>query len=567
MRRLAPLSLFITSSARSRVFRLQAAFFAIAVSGGCADAGAPKLRPSAEPVAAAMQGAASLAGGPVSAPAAPVSAPQPSTSALVSPATVSGAPPVVGATPVAPPVVGATPVAPPVVGAAHSPAPAAPLSAPAPLEIAAPALPATQGTVAVKAELSNSHVLMPGDGKVAVVAELAAAVPDFSTAGPRLSLNLALVIDRSGSMRGDKMDETKQAARKLVEQLLPDDTLAIVSYSDDVRVDLPASKLGAAHREAAYDAIARMQPSGSTNLSGGLARGQEEVQRNLMKGQVNRVILMSDGLANRGVTDTDAIAQSAQRDAQQGISVTTIGVGTDYNEDLMTAVADKASGNYYFVAGATAIPGVLTTELGKMAATVAQDARVELRLDDGVELAQVYGYTFTRMGDVVTVPLAEIFAGQKRSIALQVAVPVLREGLLRVGELTLTYTDRYKGPMTVTRVVEVTVTRDPKLVEAGRNRSVDERLVEVQAAAVLNQAANLVKEGRHGDAQKLIFDNAADFRGKAAGMGGSGRIEAQIDNLTRTGTVFEAAAAPTAAPAAAAEAVKRVKAESFDLSR
>jgi Ca-activated chloride channel family protein len=546
MRRPAPLSTVTPSFSRAWNLPLPAALFAVALSTSCADAGAPKLRPSAEPVAAAMQGAASLAGGPVSSPAnapSPSIAPSPSvapspTSPVVPAPTVSGAPP--------------------------APAPTSP---PAPLEIAAPALPAVAGGVSLKAELSNTHVLMPGDGKLAVVAELAAAVPDGPTAGPRLSLNLALVIDRSGSMRGDKMDETKQAARKLVEQLLPDDTLSIVSYSDDVRVDLPASKLSAAQREAAYDAIARMQPSGSTNLSGGLARGQEEVQRNLAKGQVNRVILMSDGLANRGVTDTDAIAQSAQRDAQQGISVTTIGVGTDYNEDLMTAVADKASGNYYFVAGAAAIPGVLTTELGKMAATVAQDARVELRLDDGIELAQVYGYTFTRMGDVVSIPLAELFAGQKRSIALQVAVPVLREGTLRVGELTVTYTDRYKGPITETRVVEVTVTRDPKLVEAGRNRSVDERLVEVQAAAVLNQAANLVKEGRHGDAQQLILENTMNFRGKAAGMGGSGRIQAQIDNLTRTGTVFESAAAPSAAPAAAAEAVKRAKAESFDLAR
>ncbi|MBT9558806.1 MAG: VWA domain-containing protein [Myxococcales bacterium] len=553
MRRPATLSTFTTSLSRSWTRQLPAALIVAALSTSCADAGAPKLRPSAEPVAAAMQGAASLAGGPAGAPPI-VTTPTVTTPTVTTPSIAPS--PSIAPTPT-------TPVAPDPAVAPASPVPAPP----APLEIAAPALPATVGAISVKAELSNTHVLMPGDGKVSVVAELAAAVPDFPTAGPRLSLNLALVIDRSGSMRGDKMDETKEAARKLVEQLLPDDTLSIVSYSDDVRVDLPASKLSAAQREAAYDAIARMQPSGSTNLSGGLARGQEEVQRNLSKGQVNRVILMSDGLANRGVTDTDAIAQSAQRDAQQGISVTTIGVGTDYNEDLMTAVADKASGNYYFVAGATAIPGVLTTELGKMAATVAQDARVEFRLDDGIELAQVYGYTFTRMGDVVSVPLAELFAGQKRSMALQVAVPVLREGLLRVGELTVTYTDRYKGPITETRAVEVTVTRDPKLVEAGRNRSVDERLVEVQAAAVLNQAANLVKEGRHGDAQKLILENTENFRGKAAGMGGSGRIQAQIENLTRTGTVFESAAAPSAAPAAAAEAVKRVKAESFDLAR
>ena len=168
-------------------------------------------------------------------------------------------------------------------------------------------------------------------------------------------MNIALVIDRSGSMRGVKMDHTLQAAAHLVRQLKPSDTLSIVSYSDDVRVDIPAQRMKKRNIPRVLAALERIRAGGSTNLSGGLTRGQSEVSRNLKKGHVNRVILMSDGLANRGITDTRELARKVQQVAQRGISVTTMGVGTDYNEDLMTAVADHASGNYYFIESAKQI--------------------------------------------------------------------------------------------------------------------------------------------------------------------------------------------------------------------
>ncbi|MFT5433540.1 MAG: Ca-activated chloride channel family protein, partial [Myxococcota bacterium] len=295
-----------------------------------------------------------------------------------------------------------------------------------------------KGSVGLTTRLSNTHVLMPGNGVVRLEIALDAA---DAKKGARLPMNIALVIDRSGSMRGDKIVHTREAARHLISQLTDKDTVAIVSYSDDVRVDLPASQADAETRKEALDAISRIRPGGSTNLSGGLFRGQDEVNRNLRTGQVNRVILMSDGLANRGITDTRALSQQAQKHAQQGVSVTTMGVGTDYNEDLMTAVADHASGNYYFIEKSSAIASVFTLELSRMFSTVAQAATVEVLIEDGVELKQVFGYTSTREGDIVKVPLAEMFAGQKRSILLEFVVPTVREGNVRVGEVTLRYVD------------------------------------------------------------------------------------------------------------------------------
>lgn len=420
----------------------------------------------------------------------------------------------------------------------------------------------SNGSVSLNASLSNSHVLMPGTGEVSVAVDLD-AIKEAS--GKRLPMNVALVIDRSGSMRGDKMTQTLAAAAHFVKQLSEKDTLAIISYSTDVRIDLPASEVNDEVRKDALAAIEAIQPGGSTNLSGGLFRGQDEVERNLKTGQVNRVILMSDGLANRGISDSKALAQQVQKVAQRGISVTTMGVGADYNEDLMTAVADHASGNYYFIQKAEQIATVFKTELGKMFSTVAQAATVQIFLEDGVELGSVFGYTFTRKGDTISIPLAEMFGGQKRSILAKVKVPVVREGNVVVGSVTLAYQDVRNGEKNTTKVdLAVRVTKDKQLVENGRNRSVEERVEEVQVAQVMTKAADMLKAGRANEAREMLRKQATSTASRAAGMGGSARLGAQVKQLRELDKAFEDAEAE---PAAAPAMVKDVKARARQQAR
>lgn len=421
---------------------------------------------------------------------------------------------------------------------------------------------ATKGNVSMKATLSNTHVLMPGNGTVHMALDLKATK---TAPGTRLPMNLALVIDRSGSMRGEKIQNTREAARHLINTLKEDDMVSIVSYATDVRVDFPATLVTDEVKKQALDAIGRIHASGSTNLSGGLFRGQQEVEKNIKTGQVNRVILMSDGLANHGITDTRSLAQQAQKSSQKGLSVTTMGVGADYNEDLMTAVADHAGGNYYFVKNAEAIANVFSTELKKMFATVAQGAEVVVELDDGVDLKQVFGYTFRREGDKVIIPLAEIYAGQKRSILLELGVPVVREGKVLVGKAVVRYIDvASKKPTTAFLTLGVAVTKDKTLVENGRNRSVEERIGEVRVASTIHTAAQLLKQGRGKEAQALMRREAKGITKKARAMGGSARLMNQVKVLESMDADFGQAAS---APAAAAPLVKKAKARSRSLAR
>lgn len=420
------------------------------------------------------------------------------------------------------------------------------------------------GNVKLTTLLSNTHVLMPGDGKVHLEIKLDATK---NAGGERLPMNIALVIDRSGSMRGDKMENTKAAAKHLLTQLTDRDTLAIVSYSDHVRVDLPAQLLTKEALKDATAALARIRPGGSTNLSGGLFRGHEEVSRNQRSGQVNRVILMSDGIANRGITDQKALSMQAQKNAQSGVSVSTMGVGMDYNEDLMTAVADKASGNYYFIGDSKQIASVFTQELKKMFATVAQGAVVKLLVEDGVDLDSVFGYTFTREGDEVKIPLAEMFGGQQRSILVAFRAPTVRTGMTRLAKVTLQYEDiASEGELRTAKVpLQVRVTNDKTLVEKNKNNAVEERAVEIRIATAVTEAADLFREGRAGEAEKMLEDMEASVSDSSAGMGGSARLKKRATALRGLKAEFKAAQQPNSAPAAAARAVKKAKAESYQL--
>jgi len=245
-----------------------------------------------------------------------------------------------------------------------------------------------------------------------------------------------------------------------------------------------------------------------------------------------------------------------------------MGVGTDYNEDLMTAVADRAGGNYYFIQDSKQIVSVFQEELRRMFSTVAQNTVMEIAIEDGADLKQVFGYTFTRQNGKVTIPLAEIFGGQKRSILLEVNVPLLKEGKVVIGDVTLNYDDVTAGlkPKTTKLALGVTVTKDSKLVEKNRNRTVEERLGEVLVAQAIEQAADHVKNGRFGEAQKVLRDQRAVTSGQSAAMGGSARLDSQVKALQAMELDFEQAEeAPASAPARAS--IKRAKAKAYKLKR
>jgi len=204
-------------------------------------------------------------------------------------------------------------------------------------------------------------------------------------------INLALVIDRSGSMAdSDKMSRVKSALVALVSRLRDVDTLSIVVFDSDAQVLLPACR--AIDRGMIKQLIQRVEPGGSTNIHAGLMLGYREARKNYRRDATNRVILLTDGIANQGVTDPEKIAQDSQRFNDEGIDLATIGVGLDLNKDLLRQLAQSGRGLFHFVADAQDIEKVFIDELQSLISPVAYEPNLEIDYDPDLELMLIYGY-------------------------------------------------------------------------------------------------------------------------------------------------------------------------------
>jgi len=313
-------------------------------------------------------------------------------------------------------------------------APRAPVAAPAP-EAETKAEKRAPDGVTARAHLRSSHVLV-GDSETFLAVTVTAPDVERRTRPP---LNLAVVLDRSGSMSGEKLDNAKLAARELVGALTERDRISVVSYGSDVDVPLPSVVADADGRALAFRAIDAIVDDGGTNLSGGLEQGRDQALPHHQAGAVSRVVLISDGLANEGITDPTALAALAAASAERGVSVTTIGVGLDFDERLMTRLAVAGTGNYYFVEHADELRSLFADELGKIGNTVATEVVLEVNPAPGVDVREAFGYELHRLGNLVRVSLADLHAGETRKVVLRLGVYAPEAGGIDIASLQLGY--------------------------------------------------------------------------------------------------------------------------------
>lgn len=239
----------------------------------------------------------------------------------------------------------------------------------------------------------------------------------------RLPLNLAVVLDRSGSMSGVKIERTRQAATELVEQLADDDVFSLVVFDDRVDVLAPAAPVhGREDRERLRRLIAKARPGGSTALYAGVERGSAELERYFSEKKINRVLLLSDGLANVGPSKPNDLRDLGRRLSHKGLAVTTLGVGDDYDENLMSALAAASDANYYYVQDVEKLPDIFRKELGELLNATARDVRVEIELPEGVEPVDLIGREEKFQGRRAVVRFNQLAAGQSRSLFLRCRV-------------------------------------------------------------------------------------------------------------------------------------------------
>ncbi len=209
---------------------------------------------------------------------------------------------------------------------------------------------------------------------------------------PRLPMKLVVVVDHSGSMAEDqRLEKVKAGLNVLVDNLKPEDRLAIISFDDVVTFDAPFGTT--LDRAQLHAVVNNLQPRGGTNIFDGLKAGFTMLGETPENEKQNRIIFLSDGLATVGNTSQDAIIGMATANISRGIGLTTIGVGNSFDVNLMRGLAERGAGNFYFVEDAVAATEVFTEELDYFMSPIALDLRIEATAAPGWDFAEVIGST------------------------------------------------------------------------------------------------------------------------------------------------------------------------------
>ena len=360
-----------------------------------------------------------------------------------------------------------------------------------------------KGSVALEVGINNSYHY--GNEPIYLYADVTATndVPKLE----RQPLNIALIIDKSGSMRHEgKLENVKKAANFIIDNLTKDDYLSIVVYHDNMSVLRKAAKVH--HAEAIKQKIESISPNGSTNLSGGMLEGYEQVKSVFGENYVNRVLLLSDGLANEGITDIETLKKIvSEKNTKDNISISTFGVGLDYNEGLMTPLAELGNGNYYFIEKADAIADIFKQELEGLFSVVAQNVRFVMEFpDDKLKVAKVVGVTYIAEGNQIIIKYNDLFADARRHILVKFE-PIADFDKIEINN-TLTYHDvlkDYDRKEVILKTIEKTKNR--KLYDQNNDITTAFRVAFHDANDVLENASKAVDNRDYEKAKKILNEN------------------------------------------------------------
>jgi len=258
-----------------------------------------------------------------------------------------------------------------------------------------------------------TQILPSAEGRIVRVLARLEGIPPADES--RVPLNLSLVIDRSGSMQGEKLPAVKEAVRHLVRRLHPADRVSLVAFASDVQV-IAAPSTGEGHSDL-LRALDELQCTGSTNLSGGWLKGRSLVHDHFDPAGVNRMILLTDGEANEGIVDPPTLMELCGSAARSGISTTTVGVGSGFNEELLASMADAGVGSSYYIERPDQAVGVFDEEILGLLSISAQNLSIRIVPRDGARAVIHHDYAIrVDESGASVVNLGDLYAREPREL-------------------------------------------------------------------------------------------------------------------------------------------------------
>jgi Ca-activated chloride channel family protein len=359
--------------------------------------------------------------------------------------------------------------------------------------------------------------------------------PDLSTRPNwkgRPDLNLSLVLDRSGSMHGEKMIRAREAAMFCVDQMLPTDRLSVVTFDDRIEVLFPSEPV--TNKQSMKDLISRVMARDSTNLHEAWRRGGLTVSEHMLDQGINRVVLITDGLANVGITNTDEIVSQVMGLFQRGVSTSTIGIGADFNEDLLMPMAQSGGGNAWHVVEPNDMQHIFQIELEGLIAQFAHTVSLSLIPADGVRIVDVLNdFELTETGRY---RLPNLQSGSPLDVVVQLTVGAEKAGTqMRLIDLRLGFTPQeaknaevLKQAHTVEFASRTEVERSPV------NYEVVKTVQFLMNARARNEAMKRMDQGDYDAARGIIGSSLAATRAACADFASAPAVMEECASLEET---------------------------------
>ena len=379
---------------------------------------------------------------------------------------------------------------------------------------------------------------------------------DVPSARPetRPPMEVALVVDTSGSMAGAKIENARRAAATLLDNLKDGDIVALDAFSDHATTVVPPTRLDATSRAEILRAIAQLAPTGSTNMFAGLTLAEGQVAAAPSSHALRRIVMISDGIANVGPSTPEMLGAVAERGLRHRAQVTSIGVGNDYDERTLNALSVKSSGRLYHLSEPREMASILKSELDLLDATLASEAFVEIAPAAGVQLMGADGVRADWHDGMLRIPLGALHAGQHREALVRVRItdPVAFEGRTRsLASVRLRFKDAQDSD--VERIQEIVartqLTENGAAIASGAS-SRTKAIVAIQESAKLQMiAAQRVNDGQLGDADKELAKAEAQLAQQARVVTSAPekkRLEAAADRIAAARAAAPKASAPAA---------------------
>jgi Ca-activated chloride channel family protein len=357
----------------------------------------------------------------------------------------------------------------------------------------------------------------------------------------RAPVALVVVLDRSGSMSGDKIVQAREAVVQLIDRMEEDDRIAIVLYDDWTEVLQPLERVGNV-RTILRERVRAVQIGSGTNIPGGLDAGAQ-VMAAAPPGFVRRLVLVSDGQDMSGLPLEHTTARVSARAAEL-VTTSALGIGLDYDDRFLGAVADAGRGNYEFLASGAMLDGFLRRELDQAATTVAEDVMVDLELPAGSTLRNAYGAIAAIDGRRVRLPIGSLFAGERRKVVLELATSAGAVGSLASASVRMQWrtVDDGRSHQTPAAVASVRAVASDAEVNASRDVELHADALSTAIDAQQMAAMTAWREGRRDEALRMTDQHLGTLR-QAQAVSPTPTVAARIRSLDTDRSTFSAASA------------------------